>query len=227
MQREAIESVRPIVGRGVASRLAVAILSNDPLTSDGARAYLRARPELVVIEPDELTRPDALLVLVADLTDEMLVAVEHTARHLAAPPPKIVLVANSIREHQLLRAVGYGLVSVIPRREASYDRIVEVLLGSRTGNAAMPGVAVGWLVEYTRLIQQDVLAPMGLTAAGLLPREVDVLRLLADGLPTNEIAEKLNYSERTIKSIIHTLMTRLGLRNRPHAVAYAMRIGAL
>jgi DNA-binding NarL/FixJ family response regulator len=227
MQREVIDSVRPIAGRGTAGQLTVAILSDDPLTNDGARAYLRARSELVVIEPDELIRPDALLVLVADLTDEMLAMVEHTARHMAAPPPKIVLVANSIREHQLLRAVGYGLVSVIPRREASYDRIVEVLLDSRIGNAAMPGVAVGWLVEYTRLIQQDVLAPMGLTAAGLLPREVDVLRLLADGLPTNEIAEKLNYSERTIKSIIHTLMTRLGLRNRPHAVAYAMRIGAL
>lgn len=227
MQREAIDAVRPVAGRGTAGRLAIAILSNDPLTSDGARACLRVRPELAVIEPDELTHPDALLVIVADLTDEMLASVEHTARNLAAPPPKIVLVANSIREHQLLRAVGYGLVSVIPRREASYDRIVEVLLDSRTGNAAMPPVAVGWLVEYTRLIQQDVLAPMGLTAAGLLPREVDVLRLLADGLPTNEIAEKLNYSERTIKSIIHTLMTRLGLRNRPHAVAYAMRIGAL
>jgi DNA-binding CsgD family transcriptional regulator len=46
-------------------------------------------------------------------------------------------------------------------------------------------------------------------------------------LPTNEIAAKLNYSERTIKTIIHTMMTRLGLRNRPHAVAYAMRVGAL
>ncbi|HEX3783745.1 MAG TPA: response regulator transcription factor [Pseudonocardiaceae bacterium] len=206
--------------------LTVAILSDDPLTSDGARAYLRTRPELALVEPGELTRPDALLVLVADLSDEMLAAVEQTA-HRMAPPPKTVLVANSIREHQLLRAVGYGLVSVIPRHEASYDRIVEVLLGSREGDVAMPGVAIGWLVEYTRLIQRDVLAPMGLTAAGLLPREVDVLRLLAEGLPTNEIAEKLNYSERTIKSIIHALMTRLGLRNRPHAVAYAMRIGAL
>ena len=62
-----------------------------------------------------------------------------------------------------------------------------MLLDSERGNAVLPSVAIGWLIEHTRLIQQDVLAPMGLTAAGLQPREVDVLRLLAEGLPTNEI----------------------------------------
>lgn len=76
-------------------------------------------------------------------------------------------------------------------------------------------------------VERDVLGPLGLTASGLETREVDVLRLLAEGLETTEIAQKLNYSERTIKSIVSVMMNRLGLRNRTHAVAYALRTGTL
>ena len=59
----------------------------------------------------------------------------------------------------------------------------------------------------------------------LTQRERDVLRLLADGLDTAEIASSLAYSERTIKNIIHDVTTRLNLRNRSHAVAYAIKAG--
>lgn len=51
--------------------------------------------------------------------------------------------------------------------------------------------------------------------------------MLAEGMGTAEIADKLNYSERTIKGIIHDVIRRLGLRNRTHAVVYAMRAGFL
>jgi DNA-binding NarL/FixJ family response regulator len=56
---------------------------------------------------------------------------------------------------------------------------------------------------------------------------VDVLRLLADGLDSAEIAQKLNYSERTIKNIVSGMMSRLGMRNRTQVVAHALRSGAL
>jgi DNA-binding NarL/FixJ family response regulator len=65
-------------------------------------------------------------------------------------------------------------------------------------------------------------APTGLTA-----RELKVLRLLADGLDSAEVAQQLYYSERTIKSIIHDVTNRLNLRNRTHAVAYALRQGLI
>ena len=78
------------------------------------------------------------------------------------------------------------------------------------------------MAQMSRL-QRDVLAPRGIGPAGLTERERDVLRLLADGLDTAEIAGQLAYSERTIKNIIHDLTTRLNLRNRSHAVAYAVK----
>jgi DNA-binding NarL/FixJ family response regulator len=71
-----------------------------------------------------------------------------------------------------------------------------------------------------------VLAPNGLTEAGLYTREVDVLRLLAEGLDIAEVAQRLNYSERTVRSIIHGVLTRMKLRNRVHAVAFALRSGS-
>ncbi len=52
-------------------------------------------------------------------------------------------------------------------------------------------------------------------------------RLVAEGLRTDEIASKLSCSERTVKNVLRTAIRRLGLVNRTHAVAYAIRSGAL
>jgi DNA-binding NarL/FixJ family response regulator len=72
-----------------------------------------------------------------------------------------------------------------------------------------------------------VLGPRGLDIAGFYAREVDVFRLLAEGLDTHEVAGRLNFSERTVRNIIHGALTRLKLRNRTHAVAYALRSGVM
>jgi DNA-binding NarL/FixJ family response regulator len=67
--------------------------------------------------------------------------------------------------------------------------------------------------------------PTWLTA--LTARDVDVLRLLADGRSTAAIADDLAYSESTIKNVIHDLVRQLDARNRAHAVALAIRAGAI
>ncbi len=54
-----------------------------------------------------------------------------------------------------------------------------------------------------------------------------MVRLVADGLDTREIALRMSYSERTVKNVLHDLTTRLQLRNRTHAVAYAVREGLI
>jgi DNA-binding NarL/FixJ family response regulator len=59
------------------------------------------------------------------------------------------------------------------------------------------------------------------------PREVDVLRLLADGASTRDIAERMNYSERTVKNIVHDLLVKLRGRTRAQAVAVAARRGVI
>jgi len=91
----------------------------------------------------------------------------------------------------------------------------------------LPPNLVGELLKQVDRMQRDVLAPNGLNASGLTPREIDVLRLMADGFDTNEIAGKLCYSERTVKNVIYGVTHRLKLRNRSHAVAYALRAGMI
>ena len=76
-------------------------------------------------------------------------------------------------------------------------------------------------------LQRQVLAPRGLTFSGLTERETSVLRLLAQGCDTAEVGRRLFYSERTVKNIIHDVTSRLELRNRAHAVAYAIREGLI
>jgi DNA-binding NarL/FixJ family response regulator len=95
------------------------------------------------------------------------------------------------------------------------------------GDGSVPPDLLGRLLRQVGRLQRQVLAPRGLTFTGLSEREVDVLRLVADGLDTSEIARHLSYSERTIKNVIHDITTRLQLRNRAQAVAYAMREGLI
>jgi DNA-binding NarL/FixJ family response regulator len=76
-------------------------------------------------------------------------------------------------------------------------------------------------------VQHQVLGPRGLNFTGLAEREVEVLRLVADGFDTAQIAAKLSYSQRTVKNVLHDITSRLHLNNRSHAVAYALRQGLI
>jgi DNA-binding NarL/FixJ family response regulator len=204
----------------------VAVLATDPLTSEGTTAYLRACPQIEIVPAADAGSADVILFMAGAVTEDTLELLRRVAER-SDRDPRIVLVGDGIREPQLLNAVTHGLVSVLPRQDATFGRVATAVLGASRDCGEMPGVAVGWLAARLRSIQQQVLAPAGLTVGGLQARELDVLRLLADGLDTGEIAGALNYSERTVKNIIHNLLTRLDLRNRSHAVAYALRNGLL
>lgn len=64
-------------------------------------------------------------------------------------------------------------------------------------------------------------------AEGLTPREMEVLRLVADGLPNKEIARRLGVSEHTVKFHLNALMGKLGAQSRTEAVVTATRQGLI
>ena len=68
---------------------------------------------------------------------------------------------------------------------------------------------------------------MGIDLTGLSSRKADVLRLMSQGKNTGEIALQLSYSDRTVTNILHDVTTRFHLRNRTHAVAFALREGLI
>jgi DNA-binding NarL/FixJ family response regulator len=207
--------------------VAVGVYASDPVTEQGTIARLSSYPGIEVLGPDECWRCEVLLVIVSDVTEHALSAMRRVHQKTEARALNIVLVANTIHEQQVLRAVQLGLVSLLFRQDTSFDRIAAAVRAARDGRAQLPATVTRYLLDQMRALTQNVAALHGTGMDGLASREIQVLKLFADGFDTGEVAQKLNYSERTVKNILHGVVTRLNLRNRTHAVAFALRAGAL
>jgi len=218
----AVAALGPMVAVANVQRIAVAVHAQDAITRAGLAAQLAHRHEVQVVDGDDAIVDRVTVVLADDIDDAALRAVR-AAR--VGDGNRVVLVATRLGDGDLLAAVEAGASSVLRRCEASPDRIVDAIRAAWSGAATMSPDLLGQLLDHVGRLQRDVLAPRGLRFSGLSDREVRVLRLMADGYDTHEIGQRLFYSERTVKNIVHDITSRLHLRNRTHAVAYALREG--
>ncbi|WP_231605721.1 response regulator transcription factor [Micromonospora sp. HK10] len=205
-----------------APRILVGLVSADVICRAGVISQLRPRPEVLLLDDAAADQAEVAL-LVADGVDEPALRTLRALRIQQAPA--MVLVVTDIDDAGLVAAVEHGVAGIVRRSEASPDRLVSVIRAAAAGEGSVPPDLLGRLLKQVGALQRDVLAPRGLGFTGLRDREIEVLRLLADGFDTAEIAAKLSYSERTIKSVLHDVTSRYHLRNRCHAVAYALRNG--
>jgi DNA-binding NarL/FixJ family response regulator len=206
-------------------RTAVALQAQDPISHAGVASQLRSRPEISLVEWGGDDPAPQVVVVVVDAVDEDVV---RTLRHISRTSgARTVLVTTDIDEQKLVSAAECGVAGVIRRSEATPEHLVHVIGTVAHGAGHLPSDLVGRLLQEVGRLQGQVLGPRGLHFTGLAAREVDVLRLVAEGYDTADIAAKLSYSERTIKNVLHSVITRLQLRNRSHAVAYAMRQGLI
>ncbi|WP_329036568.1 response regulator transcription factor [Streptomyces sp. NBC_01725] len=206
-------------------RTTVALRAQDPISRAGVASQLRARPEVSVMEWDAEDVSPQVVVIVVDTVDEEAL---RTLRHIQRTSTcRTVLVTTDIDEQKLVSAAECGVAGVVRRSDSTPEHLVQVIGTVARGEGHLPSDLLGRLLEEVGRLQGQVLGPRGLHFTGLAAREVDVLRLVAEGYDTADIATKLAYSERTIKNVLHSVMTRLQLRNRSHAVAYAMRQGLI
>jgi DNA-binding NarL/FixJ family response regulator len=215
----------------------VAVQAADPILGAGAVAYLRSRPDIQPVPATCAHFADVTFILADTLSDELVAWMQQVANRTVGGEGRFVVVADGMGPAQLLRAFCCGLLSVIPRHECDYEQVVQAIRLMRQGFVKLPGTELRSLIMWRQWQPlQAALPPPGrpsdslVAAAGvgrLDGREREVLRLIADGLGTVEIAKRLNYSERTVKNILHRLLTRMNLRNRAHAVAYALGNGLL
>ena len=91
----------------------------------------------------------------------------------------------------------------------------------------MPPHLIGELLQHIRHLRSTTAASDTQTGSGLTGRDIEYVRLLAEGLSTAEIATELCYSLRTVKKHIFALNKRIHVHNRTHAVAYAIRRGLI
>jgi DNA-binding NarL/FixJ family response regulator len=141
--------------------------------------------------------------------------------------PAIILIVAHIDDRGLFAAVEAGITGILRRHDATPQQLADTIRDAHHGNGNIPPDLLGRLLKQVTHLHDNLLSPNGMHLHGLTDREINVLRLVADGHPTAEIARQLAYSERTIKNIIQDITTRLGLRNRSHAVAYALRQGII
>jgi DNA-binding NarL/FixJ family response regulator len=205
--------------------IAVIVRSADPLTLAGAVSHLRHTPGLELVESPPQPGRSWVAVVLTDRVDYMTVV--ELRRLTREPRQRVVLVADRLREAELMTVLGCGVQTVLWRSEVTPSRLSGAVRAAAQGESRLPQDLLGQLLTRVGRSQRAVtnaLSP-AVPAVGLAPREVEVLKLLADGMNTREIAVKLSYSERTIKNVLSGLMRRLQLQNRVHAVAYAMREG--
>jgi DNA-binding NarL/FixJ family response regulator len=205
-------------------RISVYIYANDPILQAGVGSHLRGSPEVLVVDQSELDEADVAIV-VADLVDETVLRILRAIQRGSAP--RTVLIATALDESTVIAAAEAGVSGLLRRSEVTAERLLDVVEKVAAGQAAVPADLLARLLDQVGKLQRQVLAPRGLRFSGLSEREIEVLRLLADGLDTGEIARRLSYSERTIKAVLHDVTARFQLRSRAHAVAYAVREGLI
>ncbi|MFE6776773.1 response regulator transcription factor [Streptomyces sp. NPDC057702] len=203
-------------------RIQVAVHAADPISSAGVAHHLAPHPGVELVEPGTV-RPGAVAVFVVDSLDETALA--RLRRLVRTDGTRSVLVVHHLREPDLVELVASGVGAIVWRREATAARLYRAVLAASRGDGDLPADLLGRLMAQVGSLSRGASGVPGTPTGGLTPREVDVLRLVADGFDTREIADKLSYSERTIKNVMQALTARLHLRNRAHAVAHALREG--
>ncbi|WP_242614118.1 helix-turn-helix transcriptional regulator [Actinomadura roseirufa] len=197
----------------------VHVHASDPISMAGAMSQLRRLPEVEIVNAANSAPPAVVVVVAGTLDDPVLPQVRQFTR---AGDVHVVLVVDALREAELAEVIESGVVAIVWRHEATEGRLLQAVLAASRGDGDMPPDLLGRLIQHIGLRQG---APPRAAFPRLAPREVAVLRLVAEGLNTSEIAKTVSYSERTVKSVLHGITTRLHLRNRAHAVAYALREG--
>jgi DNA-binding NarL/FixJ family response regulator len=205
-------------------RVPVYVSAADPLSRAGTISQLRVTGDVLLVEDEGLAENGVALVV----ADEVDVEAVRTIRGLRRRGvERVALLVGRLDDKGLLAAVEAGVAGVIRRSEATPHNLLSAIRSVASGEGALPADLLGRLLGQVGQLQRQVLAPRGLTFSGLTERELSVLRLLADGHDTAEVGRQLFYSERTVKNIVHDVTSRLDLRNRTHAVAYALRQGLI
>jgi DNA-binding NarL/FixJ family response regulator len=210
-------------------RIGVLVHADDPVVYSGVLSLLRPRPELS-LQTEDVSSAASVLVLCVDSVDASALALLRTYWRTRAL--QTVLLVGQMLEAELFEALECGVRTIVRRQEASPERLVHAIAMADRGAGDLPPDMLGNLLgQIGRALRTGSGSRSAARTAAPLPgfsqREIDVVRLVAEGLDTREIAAKLSYSERTIKNVIQGIMVRLNLRNRAHVVAHAAREGYL
>ncbi len=203
----------PMWREAVARDLGEAGLGVVATASDGAEALRR----LPAVRPD---------VVVLDLQMPTLDGVATTRRIVAEHPGVRVLVLTASGEHSdLLEAVKAGATGYLVKSASSaelLDAVRRTGTGEAVFTAGLAGLVLGEFRRMASAAPHD--EPEG-TTPRLTERETEILRLVAKGLSSRQIADRLVISHRTVQNHTQNVLTKLQLHNRVELTRYAIEQG--
>jgi len=192
---------------GIASLLAARGYQVVGQASDGEEAIAQARQ----LHPD-LILMDIMMPRMGGLEATRLIKAE-------LPQVKVVMLTVSDDEEDLFEAIKSGAQGYL-LKDLKAEVFFDLIAGVARGEAPIsPAMATRMLDEFSRL------ARGARAGEGLTERELEVLRLVAQGRTNKEIAASLYISENTVKYHLRNILDKLHLENRAQVVAYAMRRG--
>jgi DNA-binding NarL/FixJ family response regulator len=217
----------------------VLIADDQVMIRDGLAALLSSDPGIEVIgqagngrEAVELARrldPD---VIVMDIRmpemDGLAATAELTGGHdpdgdPAGARPKVLVLTTFDLDEYVYEALGAGASGFLLKDASAADLVSGVRIVAGGDALLAPSITRRLIGDFARRRRHQRPSPQA--TAGLTPRELDVLRLIARGLSNAEIAAELVLAEQTIKTHVGHVLTKLALRDRTQAVVYAYENG--
>jgi DNA-binding NarL/FixJ family response regulator len=193
----------------------------------GLAACLQGLPEVDAVGQAESVRDawddEALLGSDLVLVDHAMPGgVDFVGAVGEATGAAVVVCSSLCSEDAVLAALQAGAVGVLRKDTLTTESLASAVRAAADGTGVVTSEVLRDLLEG--------LAPDGdekPAGARLTDREQQVLSLIAAGHPTREVAQHLCYSERTVKNVLHDVVTKLNARTRSQAVAHAVREGLI
>ena len=214
----------------------VLLADDQPLVRTGFRMILEAEPDLTVVgeagdgadavRQARQLRPD---VIVMDIRMPVQDGIAATAQVTAEGSARVLVLTTFHLDEHVISALRAGASGFL-LKDTEADRLAEAIRVVHAGNAIVdPAVTRRLLDQFVhRLPAPGAQVPPpdgGSTLAGVTGREREVLSLVAQGLSNAEIAAELVVTETTVKTHVHHLLTKLGVRDRVQLVVFAYESG--
>jgi DNA-binding NarL/FixJ family response regulator len=212
------------------STIRFVVVDDEAMVRAGLKMLLDHQPDLSVvgeaadgIEAREVVRRTSPDVVLMDVRMPRCDGVEAARRIVGESTAKIIILTTFDEDTAVSDALRAG-VSGFLLKVAPPEQLVQAVRTVAAGQALLdPAVTVRVIESFARAPGADPRATSQL--ATLTEREVDVLRLIARGLSNAEIAARLYLGEATVKTYISRMLTKLDLRDRVQAAAFAYESG--
>jgi len=203
------------------------LVDDHELVRQGVRAFLDAQPDLKVVaeaasgrEAVEAAKAHAPDVVLMDLLMPGMDGVETTrAVKEASPESHVVVLTSHHDDAYVFAALRAGALGYVLKTIGAEELAGTVRRAAHGEPTLHPSIALR-LMQDVRGEQEDV-------TSELTPRELEVLKLIAEGLTNADIAERLGVAEKTVKGHVGNVLSKLQVHDRTQAAVYAWREGVV